>query len=102
MIRFLSLALAAVVFSSCGSTASRAGDARVVTSQHKGWTIRVTPAVTSSGTWRARVQAWPTDTTPRSHGGIALHFTESASSESAIVASAIRFARSYVDASTLG
>jgi hypothetical protein len=102
MIRFLSFALAIVVLSGCGSTTSQARAGRVVMSHYNGWAIGVTPSFTPSGTWRARVQTWPQDVSPQSHGGIALRFTESASSESAIVTSAITFARAYIDASTLG
>lgn len=102
MTRFVSLILAVVVLGGCGSTTSQGRVSRVVMSQYNGWTIGVTPSLTHSGAWRARVQAWPRDVNPQSHGGIALHFTESASSESAIVTSAITFARVYIDASTLG
>ena len=102
MTRFLCLALAAVVLAGCVGATSQARASRVVMSEHNGWTIGVTPSVTSNGTWRARVHAWPKDVSRQSHGGIALRFAESASSESAIVASAITFARSYIDASTLG
>jgi hypothetical protein len=100
MIRLLSVALAAVILSGC-TTASQARAGRPVTSQYRGWTLAVTPSSSDSGAWRARVRAWPTDVDPRSHGGIALRFTESAASERAIVAAALAFARSYVDGSTL-
>jgi hypothetical protein len=70
-------------------------------SSYNGWTIGVTPSPTGSGAWRARVRAWPRDASPQQQGGITLNFTESASSESAIVAAALTFARGYIDASTL-
>jgi hypothetical protein len=100
MIRLLSVALAAVILSGCG-TASQARAGRPVTSQYHGWTIAVTPSSSDRGAWRARVRAWPKDVDPQSHGGIMLRFTESATSEPAIVAAAMAFARQYVDGSTL-
>lgn len=101
MIRLLSVALAVAVVSGCG-TASQARAGRPVTSQYRGWTIAVAPSSSDGGAWRARVRAWPKEVDPRSHGGIMLRFTESATSEPAIVAAALAFARSYVDGSTLG
>lgn len=100
MIRLLSVALAVAVVSGCG-TASQARAGRPVTSEYRGWTIAVAPSSSDGGVWRARVRAWPKDVDPRSHGGITLRFTESATSEPAIVAAAMAFARRYVDASTL-
>lgn len=69
-------------------------------SQHNGGTIRVIPSMSPNGVWRAGVDVWPKDVSPRTRSGIALHFTETASSETAIVAAATRFARSYIDSLT--
>jgi hypothetical protein len=44
------------------------------------------------------VQVWPPDINPQTHGGINLHFAESAPSESAIVQSAIASAHRYIEA----
>ena len=101
MTRFLFVAVAALL-AGCGGATSQARASRAVTSQYNGWTIRVTPSATTTGTWRARVQAWPKDVSPTSHAGIALRFAQSASTEGAIVESAMTFARSFIDASTPG
>jgi len=97
---FISLVLAVVLLGACGSAPPEQRATRTVMSMHKGWTIGVTPSRAASGAWRARVHAWPKDVSPQSHEGIALHFADSASSENAIVAAAVGFARAYIDAST--
>ena len=93
-------AVAAVVLliAACSTTttpAARSG--RVVTSQYNSWTMRISPSLTDR--WRARVQVWPPEVRPETHGGINLYFTESASTESAIVQAATAFGRRYIDAS---
>ena len=101
MTSFVSLILAIVALGGCGSVPSQARETPMVMSQYKGWTIGITPSQTGSQSWRARVQAWPGVVNPQNHGGVALHFAQSASSESAIVESAIRVAREYIDASRI-
>jgi hypothetical protein len=71
-----------------------------VTSQYKGWTIGITPSSSGPATWRARLQVWPPEVSPRSHGGIGVGFTESASTENAIVQAALASARRYIDGSS--
>jgi hypothetical protein len=93
--RLLPLAVAVLALTTCTSTPT-ARTGRVVMSQHEGWTIRVAPALTDR--WRARVQVWPPDVNPQTHGGINLHFVESATDEKAIVQSGIASARRYIDA----
>jgi hypothetical protein len=88
---------AAVLISACASGTSPARTGRVVTSQYNGWTIRISPMLTDR--WRARVQVWPPEVTPETHGGINPYFSESAATESAIVQAATESARRYVDAS---
>src|SRR5262245_36761980 len=91
--RFVSLFYLAVVvlgLTMC-TTTTTARSGRVVISQYGGWTIRVSPSLTDR--WRARVQVWPPEIDPKNHGGINVHFTESASSESAIVSAATASAR---------
>lgn len=99
-IGLISLLLAMAVLGGCASTASRARAGRAVTSQYNGWTIGITPSAIDRATWRARLQVWPPEVRPQSHGGIDLDFTESASTESAIVQAAIASARRYIDASS--
>lgn len=88
---------AVVVLAACTSTTPEPRSGRVVTSQHNGWSIRVAPSLTDR--WRARVRVWPPDVSPQTHGGINLHFAETAATESAIVQSAIAAARRYIEAS---
>jgi hypothetical protein len=88
----------AVLLTACaGTETSPARSGRVVTSQYNGWTIRITPTLTDR--WRARVQVWPPEVTPETHGGINPYFAESAATESAIVQAATASARRYIDAS---
>ena len=94
---FLCWVAAIVVLTACTSTTPQARTGRVVMSQHNGWTIRITPSFTDR--WRARLQVWPPDVPPETHGGITLHFAEVAANESAIVHSAIASARRYIEAS---
>jgi hypothetical protein len=89
-----------MVASACRSSPPQTRTGRTVISQYNGWTIGVSPSISQSHVWRARVQVWPKDVNPQSHGGIALPFRQSAQSESAIVGSAAAFAREYIDAST--
>jgi hypothetical protein len=90
---------AAVLVSACASgTTSTARAGRVVTSQYNGWTIRISPTLTDDR-WRARVQVWPPEVKPETHGGINPYFAESATTESAIVQAATASARRYIDAS---
>jgi len=95
--RLTCVALAAVVLVACTSTPPDVRSGRVVLSQYNGWTIRVTPSFLDR--WRARVQVWPPDVNPETHGGIRLHFTDSAADEPAVVQSAIAAARRYIDGS---
>jgi hypothetical protein len=88
---------AVVVLAACTSTTPEPRSGRVVTSQHNGWSIRVAPSLTDR--WRARVRVWPPDVSPQTHGGINLHFTGTAATESAIVQSATAAARRYIEAS---
>jgi hypothetical protein len=100
VMRLTCLALAAVVLASCASATPQSEPVRVVMSEHQGWTIRVTPSPTRTGRrWRARVEVWPPDRHHERYSGIRLHFTESASQQSAVVQSAITEARRYIDAS---
>lgn len=68
-------------------------------SEHNGWTMRIAPSAGAPDMWRARVEVWPPGRTPETYGGIEVSFTEAASDEKAIVESAIRSARRYIDAS---
>jgi len=95
--RLVSVATAVLVLATCTTTTPESRSGRVVMSQHNGWTIRISPSF--SDRWRARVQVWPPDVNPQQHGGINLHFVESAATESAIVQSAMALARRYIEAS---
>jgi hypothetical protein len=95
--RLVSVATAVLVLATCTTTTPESRSGRVVMSQHNGWTIRISPSF--SDRWHARVQVWPPDVNPRTHGGINLHFVESAANESTIVQSAMALARRYVEAS---
>jgi hypothetical protein len=97
MVVSLRVVLAVFVLSACGGASYHIRSGRTVMSEHNGGTIHVTPFVGPNGVWRARVQVWPRDVDPRTHGGIVLHFTETASSEGAIVPVATAFARHYID-----
>jgi hypothetical protein len=94
---FLCWVTAVVVLVACTSTTPEPRSGRVVTSQHNGWSIRVAPSLTDR--WRARVRVWPPNVSPQTHGGINLHFAETAATESAIVQSATAAARRYIEAS---
>jgi hypothetical protein len=88
----------AVLLTACAEvTTSPARSGRVVTTQYNGWTIRISPTLTDR--WRARVQVWPPEVTPETHGGINPYFAESAATETAIVQAATASARRYIDAS---
>lgn len=95
--RFVCAVVAAALLAACASTPPPARSGRVVMSQHQRWTIRIVPTMTDR--WRARVQVWPPEVSPQTSGGINLHFTESASTESAVVQAATASARRYIDAS---
>jgi hypothetical protein len=86
-----------VLLAACSTTTPSARSGRVVTSQYNNWTMRISPSLTDR--WRARVQVWPPEVRPETHGGINLYFTESAATESAIVQAASTLARRYIDAS---
>jgi len=94
---FLCWVTAVVVLAACASTTPEPRSGRVVMSQHNGWSIRIAPSLTDR--WRARVRVWPPDVSPQTHGGINLHFAETAATESAIVRSATAAARRYIEAS---
>jgi len=93
-----SLVVAILLMAACSSAPPVARTGKIVTSQHRAWTIRVVPS-SLGNQWRARVQVWPPDVRPENHGGINLSFVESAASESAIVQAATAAARGYIDAS---
>jgi hypothetical protein len=95
--RLVCVAIAAALLTTCATSAPTSRSGRVVMSQYNRWTIRIAPSMTDR--WRARVQVWPPEVTPETNGGINLHFTESASTETAIVQAATAKARSYIDAS---
>ena len=92
-----SLVVAILLMAACSSAPPVARSGKIVTSQHRAWTIRVVPS-SLGNQWRARVQVWPPDVRPENHGGINLSFGESAASESAIVQAATAAARRYIDA----
>lgn len=97
-IKLMCLALTAVVLAGCAGTTSRTEGGRVVMTEHGGWAIRITPS-SIDNRWRARVEVWPPDRSPATHGGINVRFIDSAPDEKAIVQSATAAARSYIDAS---
>jgi hypothetical protein len=95
--RLVCAAIVVTLLTACTTTGPSARTGRVVMSQHNGWAIRITPSL--SDRWRARVQVWPPEVRPETHGGISVNFTESASTENAIVQAATASARRYIDAS---
>jgi len=94
-VRVAGVASAAFIITTCSTAAPRQAT-RTVTSQHRGWTIQVTP--TFRDQWSARVRVWPAEVNPQTHGGIELHFAESATTESAIIQRGTAAARRYIDA----
>jgi hypothetical protein len=102
MTKLVSLILAVIVLGGCGSSAVERREGRMVMTQYNGWTMRITPSAASASDreiWRARVDVWPPDRDPGTYGGIRIGFSDVAPDEKSIVESAIRSARSYIDAS---
>jgi len=85
----------------CSTTAPRAVDQPPITSQYKGWGIRVTPSVIYGwpNLWHARVRVWPPEVQPEAHPGINLSFNETATERSAVEQAANAAARRYIDGS---
>jgi hypothetical protein len=95
---FALIVLMAILLSGCGGETTPRSAQRPVMTEYKNWAIMVRPSSVGNQ-WRARIQIWPPEVRPESHGGINLSFVESASSESAIVQAALGAARRYIDAS---
>jgi hypothetical protein len=55
-----SVVVAVIVLAGCAGTTPRAERVRVVMSEHKAWTTRVTPSFSyGANRWRARAEVWP-------------------------------------------
>ena len=98
--RLVYLVIAAVILAGCGGRARQTEPARTVMSNHKGWTIRVTPLFSdATNRWRARAEVWPPERSHETSPGILLRFSDSASGQKAVVQAALEAARQYIDAS---
>jgi hypothetical protein len=76
--------------------------ARVVMSEYKGWTIRVTPSGSAvSNRWHARVEVWPPIRYAANDAAIIVNFAEWRRDENAIARAAIAAVCRYVDGSGL-
>lgn len=92
MITLVVVMLAVVTLAGCASGTRQAERGRIVMSEHRGWTIRITPSFSHGvNRWRARAEVWPP--------GILLRFNDTAWDQSAVVQSALQAARRYIDAS---
>ncbi|HEY7516967.1 MAG TPA: hypothetical protein VIE36_01660 [Methylomirabilota bacterium] len=88
---------AALLVTGCASSERTQKTGRVVVEEYRDWTINITPVSSAETRWRARVDISPKGRTAEAQRRIRLHFTESASSEQAIVAAAMQAARSHID-----
>jgi hypothetical protein len=89
----------ALALSGCASGASSRQIGRVVQSEYRDWTITITPysSQSSGAPWRANVDISPVGRTPETQRRIRLHYTETAPSEQAIVAAALKHAQRHID-----
>lgn len=98
--RLASVVIAAVILAACASASPESEAGRAVLSNHKGWTIRVTPLFShGSNRWRARTVVWPPERNAQTQPGIQLRFSETAWDQKAVVQAALQAARQYIDAS---
>ena len=98
--RLVCLVIATIILTGCGGRSRQTEPARAVMSNHKGWTIQVTPMFSHvTDRWRARAEVWPPERSHQTSPGILLRFSDSASDQKAIVQAALQAARQYIDAS---
>jgi hypothetical protein len=65
-------------------------------SDHRGWTIRVTPR-SSDEKWSASIEAWPPGDDPRTRGAMIFRFSRQFESRSEVVNAALAEARREID-----
>jgi hypothetical protein len=98
--RLVYLVIAAVILAGCGGRSGQTEPARAVMSNHKNWTIRVTPIFSyATNRWRARAEVWPPERRHETSPGILLRFSDTAWDQKAVVQAAFQAAREYIDAS---
>jgi hypothetical protein len=86
-----------LVATGCASSERTQKVGRVVVEEYRDWMISITPISAGAARWRANVHISPTGRSPEAQRRIRLHFTESASSEQAIVAAGRQAARAHID-----
>ena len=93
------LYVVALALSGCASGGPSRQTGRVVQSEYREWTITISPysSRSSGAPWRANVDISPLGRTPETQRRIRLHFTETAPSEPAIVAAALKHAQRHID-----
>ena len=88
---------AMLVVTACASSERSQKAGRVVVGEHREWLYTIAPSSRGMGRWRATVDISPKGRTGEAQRQIRLHFTESASSEQAIVQAATQAARRHID-----